>query len=310
MAVDISRREFLAATGAVSALGLPQVGAAAASPFKGTLCLFSKHLPGMDGRRLGRSLKEVGFGGVDLTVRPGGHVLPERAAEDLPRTVAAIREEGLEVPLITTALLSASDPTARAILETAGKLKIPFFKPGYYQYEFKDVRKELARYAGELAGLARLAADSGVTLAYHNHAGMVGAPVWDIVSAIDPLDPAWAGYYFDLRHAVVEGGQAGWRIATNLVLPRLKLLAVKDFYWEKSPTRGWRPLHCPLGEGMVDYKSFLALVAQTTFAGPISVHLEYEMAGATPEAKEAQTLAAARRDLSLLKALLAQAYGR
>ena len=75
--------------------------------------------PDMDWRRLARSAKRLGFDGLDLTVRKGGHVLPERAAEDLPRAVATAREEGLDVPMITTALTSADDPTARAILSTA-----------------------------------------------------------------------------------------------------------------------------------------------------------------------------------------------
>ena len=45
--------------------------------------------------------------------------MPERAAEDLPKAVAAIRAEGLEVPMITTALVAADDPTAVPILSTA-----------------------------------------------------------------------------------------------------------------------------------------------------------------------------------------------
>ena len=51
---------------------------------------------------------------------------PQRAAEDLPRAVAAIRAEGLEVPMITTELVSSDDSTAVPILTTAAKLSIPF----------------------------------------------------------------------------------------------------------------------------------------------------------------------------------------
>ena len=39
--------------------------------------------------------KEIGFDGVELTVRPKGHVLPENARRDLPKAVAAIKEHGL-----------------------------------------------------------------------------------------------------------------------------------------------------------------------------------------------------------------------
>src|SRR5205809_3380442 len=62
--------------------------------FNGPLCVFSKDLPRMNGRELGRSLKALGFEGVDLTVRPGGHVDPKRVAIELPVFVDGIRVEG------------------------------------------------------------------------------------------------------------------------------------------------------------------------------------------------------------------------
>jgi len=299
-----TRREFLKVVGAAAAAApLARAG----GPFRGTLCLFSKHLPGMDWQRMARSVKQLGFGGVDLTVRPGGHVLPERAAEDLPKAVAAIRNAGLSVPMITTGLVSASDPAARPTLATAGKLGVPFFKPGYYKYQFVDVRRELAQAGEDFRGLAELGKQSGVQVGFHNHEGYIGGPVWDIAGVIDTLDPQWVGYYFDVRHAVAEGGGAGWKIATNLVARRLKMLAVKDFYWEKT-AKGWRPKNCPLGEGAVDWKTFFRLVSQAGFHGPISLHLEYDIAGATASAVEDATLAAAARDLGFLTARLREAY--
>lgn len=299
-----TRRDFLKVVGAAAAAA-PLVRAG--GPFRGTLCLFSKHLPGMDWQRMAQSVKQLGFGGVDLTVRPGGHVLPERAAEDLPKAVAAIRDAGLAVPMITTGLVSASDPAARPTLATAGKLGVPFFKPGYYKYQFVDVRRELAQAGQDFRGLAELGKQSGVQVGFHNHEGYIGGPVWDIAGVIDTLDPQWVGYYFDVRHAVAEGGGAGWKIATNLVAKRLKMLAVKDFYWEKT-AKGWRSKNCPLGEGAVDWKTFFRLVSQAGFHGPISLHLEYDIPGATASAVEDETLASAARDLGFLTARLREAY--
>jgi len=160
------------ALGAGTVLAPRRSGSEGPAPaFRGTLCLFSKHLPGLDALHLGRAVKALGFAGVDLTVRPGGHVAPERAASDLPPFLGALREEGLDVPMITTGLLSASDPTALPILETAGRHHVRFFKPGYYRYAFVDVRQELERVGADLRGLAEVSARSGVQLGYHNHAG-------------------------------------------------------------------------------------------------------------------------------------------
>ena len=50
------------------------------------------------------------------------------------------------------------------------------------------------------------------------------------------------------------------------------------------------------------------MLAKARFHGPVSLHLEYEVAGATPAAQEANTLAAAARDLAFVKARVAEAY--
>jgi sugar phosphate isomerase/epimerase len=301
--MDQNRRDFIKSVSAAAAASmLPN-----AAGFKGEICLFSKHLPGMDCARMAQAVKKIGFSGVDLTVRPGGHVSPERAAEDLPKAVAAIRSEGLSVPMITTALTSAQDPTAKPILSTAGKLSIPFFKPGYYRYSFADVRVELQKAMSDFRTLAELSRQSGMQCGFHNHEGYIGAQLWDVAQTIDQLDSKWVGYYFDIRHAVAEGGGAGWKIALNLVAPRIKMIAVKDSYWEKS-SRGWRQIDCPLGQGMVDWKAYFTALRQANFHGPISLHLEYEIPGTTKAAQEENTLMAAERDLVFLKALMREAY--
>jgi sugar phosphate isomerase/epimerase len=307
--MEQSRRSFLkTAPAMVGTTPLWSKEPAPGQAFKGKLCFFSKHLPQMDPRRLAQNVKRLGCEGVDLTVRKGGHVAPEKAAEDLPKAVAAIRAEGVEVPMITTGLLTAAEPTARPILSTAARLSIPFFKAGYYYYQFRDVRKELEEASTAFRQLSELAKEQQIQVGYHNHAGYVGAPVWDSVKMIEGLDPKWAGYYFDICHAVTEGGLAGWKIALNLVAPRIKMIAIKDFYWERSPSKRWTPRYCPLGEGMVDWKSYFQALAQAGFQGPVSLHLEYDIPGATVAAQEENTLVAAQRDLEFIKARLREAY--
>lgn len=307
------RREFLRSAAAITSAagsllaGIDANGAASPGGFGGTLCLFSKHLPWMNWAQLAETVKRLGFAGVDLTVRPGGHVLPERAETDLERAVAAIRERGVEVPMITTGLLKADDPAARPILSAAGRLGIKYAKPGYYRYAFADVRRELEAAGRQFAGLVEMAQRYGVEIGYHNHASYIGAAVWDMARVIDGLDPKWAGYYFDVRHAVVEGGAAGWKIAFNLVAPRLKMIAVKDFYWAKT-ARGWVQRDCPLGEGMVDWAGYFKLLRESGFRGPVSLHIEYEIAGATASEREAKTIEAIVRDLEFLKGQLRAAY--
>lgn len=264
------------------------------------LCLFSKHLPHLDYDALAQAAKQIGFDGVDLAVRPGGHVLPERVAEDLPRAVTRLRARGLSVPMITTGLVTAADPAARPTLAAAGRLGVGCFKPGYWQYRTGDgVEARISEVRRDAAGLVQLAKEHSVAAGFHNHSGdYVGAAVWDIRAIIADLDPQWAGYYFDPCHATAEGGLAGWSLALRMALARLKMVAIKDFYWEKTGAK-WNMTMCPLGQGMVDWTRFFSMLAAARFSGPISLHVEYE---------PADMMAAIARDFAFARKQIDAAY--
>jgi sugar phosphate isomerase/epimerase len=300
----MTRRELMLAAAAAVAGATGPAAAQTTAPGTRTYCLFSKHLPDLNWSDVGKETKAAGFAGVDLTVRAGGHVLPERAVDDLPRALDAIRAHGLAVPMITTDLTSAASPVARPLLTTAARHGVAFFKTGYWRYTAaRDVRAQVHAASQAIAGLAALAAECGIVMGVHNHAGYIAGAIWDIAPTMDTLDSTSAGYYFDPRHAVAEGGGGTWKAAANLVAPRLKMVALKDFAWAKT-ARGWQPRDCPLGEGMVDWPWFAAALRDAKFAGPISLHLEYEIAGATAAERTRNTLAAAVRDLGAAKRVL------
>jgi L-ribulose-5-phosphate 3-epimerase len=318
-----SRREFLQVTSATAMAGAVTLSAwpttaeqtGARGPFRGTLCLFSKPVPQLNWRELAQNAKHAGFGGIDLTVRSEGHVLPEHVATDLPKAIAAIRAEGLEVPMITTELLRADDPAADPILRTASQLSIPYVKPGYYQYKFVNVLEELHQAGRKFRGLVELAGRYGIQVGYHNHPGYIGAPVWDMASVIEPLDPRWCGFYFDLGQATIDGCASGWKIAANLVMPRLKMVAVKDFIWKKIGLHQWHAETCPMGQGMAHWREFLHTLAQSNFHGPISLQQEFAIPGvannqgiAVSRAAVPQVMSAAKENLDYLKSLLRESY--
>jgi sugar phosphate isomerase/epimerase len=189
-------------------------------------------------------------------------------------------------------------------MAAARGVDVRLLKAGYYRYAFADVRKELAEATTQFRGLVQLAAEAGVVLAYHNHSGYIGAPVWDALGMIAGLPAGATGLYFDVRHATVEGGEAGWRVATQMAAPHLRMLAAKDFYWDKGRDGRWRVVDCPIGEGMVDWKTFAAEIRKAGFTGPISLHVEYEPGGRTPAEKTDRMREAAARDRARLAALL------
>ncbi len=186
MNTSVNRRAFLAgAVGAATLAAMSRPGMAVPAKQGPWISVFSKHLQFLDYKQLAKTCRELGLDGVDLTVRDKGHVLPKNVARDLPAAVEALRAEGLDVPMITTALNSGDDPDARPILEAASKLGIPYFRIGGLTYDANgEILAQLARYTEQLRGLAKLAEELNLSAGYHNHSGtgQVGGPVWDLTA--------------------------------------------------------------------------------------------------------------------------------
>ncbi len=299
----LTRREWIAAAAALPAAAQNKPAAAPPPPprKKPILCIFSKHLQKIEYPELGEVIQQLGFEGCDLTVRKGGHVDPAKAQVDLFRAIESIQAAGVQVPMITTDITSATVYTSQMVLAIAGHSGVPLFKPGYWRYQPGDnIETRISQVRAEAAGVVTVGRAYGMTAGFHNHSGnYVGEAVWDTRAIIQDLDPRFAGYYFDPCHATAEGGVAGWLISLRLALPRLKMVALKDFYWEKTGGK-WKMTMCPIGQGMVDWPKFFEMLAAARFTGPISLHIEYN----PPDEPSAIV-----RDFAFVKKQVEAAYG-
>jgi len=277
----LTRRHLLQAAGVAATAGVlpatPRAAAASQPVGKPALCLFSKALQNRPVDALPAMLHDLGIDAIDLTVRPGGHVLPERVADDLPRAYELLTAAGIAMPMITTGITDADKDHAEAILATAAKLGIRYAKIGYYHYgDLHKIPATLADAGSRLRDVAALCKRYGLTAGYHNHSGnFVGAALWDVWDLIRNLDASAIGSYFDLGHATVEGGYGGWRIGLNLLISRIVILGLKDMRFGQDPKKGWIPDWGPLGEGMVRFDEALKRLKEHGFAGPVSLHVEY-----------------------------------
>ncbi|MCY7356357.1 MAG: twin-arginine translocation signal domain-containing protein [Rudanella sp.] len=131
-----SRRTFLGQLATATALmATTNVWAVPLPPAPFTVQVFTKHLDGFGYDDISAMAAEAGFDGLDLTVRPAGHVLPERVADDLPRAVAAAKKAGLAIPLIVTALTDEGSPHAEAVIRTAAAQGVSAYRTGWLSYQ-------------------------------------------------------------------------------------------------------------------------------------------------------------------------------
>jgi sugar phosphate isomerase/epimerase len=274
-----------------------------------TFVMFSKMLGELSVVQAARRIKAIGFAGVDLTVRPGGHVQPDRVAIELPEAVKAIRGEGLSVPMITTAITRASDPHAEVILGTAAALEIRHAKLGYWNAPKGGLADAIDRARRELDGLQRLAEMSHLTLGVHNHSGpgYVNCQPLVIWSLIRDRNPEHVASYFDPGHAAVEGGLGGWRQALELLGSRIRMVAVKDFDWKSEPGRPkavWRSRQVPLRDGLVAWDEFFQALSVLQYEGPVSLHSEYKGTHSWRDLSTDELISQTAADLAFVRSLV------
>lgn len=275
-------------------------------------CVFSKHFQTMDADALGRTMKELGVEGVDLTVRHGGHVEPESVTAGLPAFQQALAGHDIKVSMLTTSITGAEEPHAADVIQTAGRLGIRYIKLGYWAYGgFGSYKQQAAEVKAAVKDLEPLLKDNGVKAGFHTHSGkFMGLNADFALRLIEDCDPEVVGIYCDAGHCTIEGGAAGWMMGLDLVADRLFMVAVKDmaFFRTDSPQsarKGWRLMMVPMDSGLTDWPEFIRCLKAIDFKGPVSFHSEYQGPHSFIDMTQEQVVAQTRKDLAYFRSLVA-----
>lgn len=291
-----SRREWLAASTGLAIGGAlqPTLGEAKKKSFE--FCAFIKFLQDLPYSDLAREINELGFNGIEATVRDRGHVLPERVEDDLPQLVEALEKENLELTIMASSVNSTKQPLTEKVLRTAAGLGVKRYRLAYLRYDLsRSIPLQLKEHRATLKDLAAMNKELGISGVYQNHAGAttVGSAIWDLHELLRDIPPEQIAVAYDIRHATVEGGH-NWLLNLELIKPHIAALYVKDFTWKKG-TRD--AVNVPLGEGRVNQRFFE--IARDFFEGPVSLHVEY-----LPSAGIPANLQAIKADFKTLRGLM------
>ncbi|MGZ3922536.1 MAG: sugar phosphate isomerase/epimerase family protein [Flavisolibacter sp.] len=312
----MKRKDFISSTLLASAaMAFPNLSTASPSAISSSkikICIFSKQLQWLDYDHLVSSVAEMGYDGIDLTVRRNGHILPERVSEDLPKVVELANAAGIRILIISTDLEDAQSPHAEAILKTSSSLGIKFYRCGGINYDHGlDLPQNLDKIKSKFTSLAELNKKYGLHCDFLNHSGEVfGAGLWDLWLAIRDLDPEYVGSQFDIKHATIDG-PFSWPVTLKLLRKFVKTICIRDFNWQKKGN-SWEVQPVPLGEGIVDFKKYLGFLKEYNITGPVSLMCDYDLGGAQNGARnltiaESEVLKAMKKDLITLRKLFNEA---
>ncbi|HET9488097.1 MAG TPA: sugar phosphate isomerase/epimerase family protein [Chryseosolibacter sp.] len=274
--------------------------------------IFSKNLQWLGYDAMAETAAALGFDGVDLTVRPNGHVLPERVKEDLPKACEAVRKAGLKLESIVTSIDNADEKSTIDILRTASQLQIPYYRLGWFHYRKENsIEENLSRIAESMRKIDALNEQFGLRGIYQNHSGeYYGAPLWDLARTFTEINSKRTGSQYDIYHAMIEGANS-WIYGFELLKPYIWMINIKDFQWVKKNGK-WQTETVPLGEGMIDFPKYFTMLKASKINCPISLHYEYPIGGAEHGASELRTdksevLAKMKKDLTFLRRTISEA---
>lgn len=255
----------------------------------------------MEPAALADHVASLGFAGIEAPIRPGGHVLPERVADELPGFVSTLVKSNIQLTILTSAIDSVSPAQhTETILRTAAQLGIKFYRMNWFKYDLKKpITPQLSEIRAKMKDLLALSRELGIRPLSQNHNGpaYVGAAIWDLESIMRDLPPDDWGFAYDIMHASVVGGTS-WEIQYRLARPRIGAAFFKDFTWAGK----LKPATCPLGEGMAAGPELAKLLRESGFAGPVVLHFEYLKAQKITNAAEAKLAhEAGARDLAKLR---------
>jgi sugar phosphate isomerase/epimerase len=315
---SIDRRSFLnyaaragvAAAGANAFFTTTRTVAENAPPSGDSYCAFTESFQSWPIPKVCAKFREIGLDGLDLTVRPGGHIQPENAAKELPGAVQAAKDDGVRISMLSTAINDA-DATAESILASCAELGIDRVKLGYYSYsEFGKLLEQIGGVQTKLERVVELAKKYNVLPCVHIHSGPTipsgGALAYLLIREFKPDE---IGAYVDPMHMTIEGGNDGWRQGLDLLAPWIAISSFKNCIWtntgrDKFGQERWRSIKCPVADGIAPIPDYVAALRKLDYHGLFTLHSEYCDSNSWKNLSTDECLEQTKRDLIYVKSLL------
>ena len=243
----------------------------------------------LDFQQSAQTTADAGLDGVDCAVRPKGEVLPEQAAEQLPRYADALAQRKLRLLLMATDVHGVDSPHVREMLSAGKRLGVRDYRLGYWLHQPEVPAEKLcAEIRSRLKELAAMNGELGVCGLLQNHSswngkgrGPAGGDLDELYDLVKDFDPQRIAVAFDPGHAILVHPDA-WRPRFEKLKPHIRVVYVKDVQ------RSGR--FVPFGQGEFGRSGFFPMLAKMNYRAPLSMHVEYAWA---PQGKKTRSALAA-----------------
>lgn len=219
---------------------------------------------------LAKQVKGWGFDGIELPVRPGYQVLPEKVASDLPKAVKLLADAGLKI-------FSIAGPTDEVTIAACAEAGVPVIRimapigdDGYMATE--------ARFKKEFDNLLPLLEKYKVKIGVQNHLGRCICNAMGLRHLIEKYDPRWIGAVWDAAHNALNGEDP--EMAIDIVWSHLCMVNLKNAFWQRAngpeaEQVTWRPWWTSGRQGLANWPRVAAELKRRAFQGVVCLTAEY-----------------------------------
>ncbi|HUZ17233.1 MAG TPA: TIM barrel protein [Spirochaetia bacterium] len=246
---------------------------------------------------LARLVRGMGFDGIELPVRPGFQVTPERIMSDLPKAARILADEGLRIGSVAgncdAATIQACGEAGVPILRVMARVDMTI---GYAATE-KQLRSQWDP-------LLPVLEKSRVKIGVQNHAGQNVGSAIGLMHLIEGYDPKLVGAVLDPAHCGLDGEPE--EIAIDIVWTHLAMVNLKNAFRvrEVGPEYDdvrWKVYWTNGHQGFTSWPAVATELKRRGYAGDLCLTAEYsnplergDKTGADVEPLAAADLAYAR----------------
>ena len=257
--------------------------------------VFTKPWPDKSLPELAEFIKEMGFDGIELPVRPGFQVTPENMRDLLPVAVREFEKQELSILSVTG---TTDNAVSEDLIRVCGDCGIPLVRimarinpeKGYLPAE-SELR---TLYGSMIPALER----HGVKIGVQNHHGYFIGSAIGLKHFLDPLESDRIGYVLDPAHCALAGEPED--LALDIAWDRMMMINLKNGFRRRvngpeADDVEWKVYWTDGTQGFASWKKIVDLLKKRSYAGTVCLHAEYS----DPNLVERLT----RRDLNLARRL-------
>lgn len=219
---------------------------------------------------LARFIRELGFDGIELPVRPGFQVVPENVEKDLPRAARLLADAGVRIA-------SIAGPTDEPTIAACAEAGIPIIRV-MVLIGTEGYLASVEQAQREYDALVPLLDKYGVKVGVQNHCDEYVCNAMGLRHLIAKYDSRHIGAVWDAAHSALNGEDP--ELGLDIVWSHLCMVNLKNAFWQRvngpeAEYAQWKYFWTTGRHGLASWPRVAAELKRRGYRGVLCLTAEY-----------------------------------